>query len=294
MGDTDLNSLVSFLRVAEEGSFSAAAEKLGLSKSAVSQQIAALERRLGLKLLDRTTRRVDVTEAGRLLLPACRRAAAAGSDARLLADRIAGASGARLRIAITPALGVFLLQPLVRAAAAAAAVPAFDIVDDRPGIETPGGGADLAVRTRSFAAPGIEAVPLGTLEIALFASPGYLRAAGRPPAPAALLDHRIIGAETSGEALSLFDAGGTVANVAARSPLTVENDLLRAGLARDGLGIALLPTAPGTTALVVGLERVLPGWTAGRVPVAAFYAAEAGLGPQLPNLIRSLRQPFSG
>lgn len=244
-----------FAAVVERGSFTAAAAALQTAKSSVSETIRGLEERMGVRLLERTTRRVRPTEAGAAFYRHCRRLlddlAAARAEAQAAQRQPAG----RLRVGtpdafaeryVLPGLGAFLARyptieiELVEAAGAA------DLVEQ---------GLDLAIRIVEKPEPRLVVRRIATSRIAIVAAPGYLAAAGTPLKPRDVLHHRLIGFSP----LAWRDTWRIGKDTLAVQPrlLTNNGESLRAA-ALAGLGLAAIPEWLVADALVAGqLTRVL-------------------------------------
>jgi DNA-binding transcriptional LysR family regulator len=257
------SEMAAFAHVAELGSFTAAARALGVPKVAVSRAVASLERRLGTRLLARTTRRVALTPAGALLQPSCRRLLREVATVR---RRFARADGAvqQLRIRVDAGYGRVLVSPLV---------PRF--IEHFPGlalqIETlesvpsaPAADWDVLIRAGDEAAPELESTALASLPQRLWATPAYLQRHGRPRQPADLARHvllQVLPAHDPDGSLRLEGAAGAQ-TVPARTGLRVADPSVVHSCAAAGLGIGVLPEFLCRAGEARGrLERILPGWS---------------------------------
>lgn len=260
----DANDLLVFARVAELGSFSRAAERLGLPKSTVSRRLAALEQRLGERLLLRTTRRQTLTEFGLQLLEHARQVAAEVEAVSALSEHRQAAPGGRLRVSMPSDLANLLLSDAL--AAFVALYPAISLELDLSArrVDLLGEGFDLAVRVgelpddATLAARSLAVFPAG-----LYASPDYLAEHGEPQQPADLARHDAVRQlRGNGEPApwTLLQGeerwqGVPPGRAAANSPEL----LIR--LARAGAGIAAVPDYFAAPDVRSGrLRRVLPLW----------------------------------
>jgi DNA-binding transcriptional LysR family regulator len=181
-----------FISVVDTGSFSRAAELLGISTSVVSRQIAALEVELGIRLLKRSTRRVALTEAGSLYLTRVRSLLTALADTNKSLKQPNAPTAGRIRIAAPTALGLSLIAPAIAdfMAAQPHVVIQIDLLDRI--IDLLEEDYDMALRTDET----LESTPylrsLGQMEVGLFSSPSYLARHGRPRGPADLGTHRAL------------------------------------------------------------------------------------------------------
>lgn len=192
IGDSRADELAALLAVAREGSFVAAGAALRRHPTIVSKRIGALERRLGVRLLERTTRRVRRTEAGTRLAERVQVA----TDAIFEAEQEATAGGAqlrgRLRLAFPAAMGRQWLAPLMPVFAGL--YPGLDIEVDYAErfVDLVGEGFDAALRLGTLGDSRLVSRRLGDHRIVLGASPDYLERTGVPDSPAALADHNLL------------------------------------------------------------------------------------------------------
>lgn len=260
----DPNDLLIFAWVAELGSFSRTAEKLGLPKSTVSRRLAGLEQRLGERLLLRTTRRQALTEFGQQLLGHARQVAdEVDAVAALSAHRQAAPSG-RLRVSMPSDFANVLLSDTL--AAFVALHPAITLeLDLSPRrVDLLGEGFDVAVRVGALAddAP-LAARQLKVLTNGLYASPGYLSEHGQPAHPQDLLRHAAVLLPTgNGEPLPwILSREGERWEGVPPGRLLANSPELLIRLAAAGAGIAAVPDVLAQADVRRGLLKcVLPGW----------------------------------
>lgn len=181
-----------FISVADTGSFSAAAELLGISTSVVSRGIAALEAELGIRLLKRSTRRVALTEAGSLYLIRVRSLLAELEDTNRSLKQPNTPAAGRFRIAAPTALGLALIAPAIAdfMASQPNVVIQLDLLDRT--IDLLEEDYDMAVRIDETPESTPYLRSLGQVEVGLFSSPAYLAHHGRPRGPADLGTHRAL------------------------------------------------------------------------------------------------------
>jgi DNA-binding transcriptional LysR family regulator len=262
----DPNDLLIFAMVAELGSFSRTAERLGLPKSTVSRRLAGLEQRLGERLLLRTTRRQALTEFGQQLLGHARQVAdEVEAVAALSAHRRAAPSG-RLRVSMPSDFANLLLADALAAFVALhpAIVLELDLSPRR--VDLLGEGFDLAVRVGDLPDDGLLAArQLKVLSVGLYAATSYLAEHGRPQTPDDLLKHeavRLPGAD--GEPLAWrLSQGNQRWEGAPPGRLLANSPELLIRLARAGAGITAVPDDFALPDVHKGLlQRVLPGWCA--------------------------------
>lgn len=287
--------------VAQLGSFTKAAQRLGLSKAAVSQRIAELERAMGATLVARTTRSVRLTEAGARLVEDTE--ASFAQITRSLAETrdAAGQPRGLLRITapvalgrqhVAPQLGAFLrLYPEIRIE--------LDLSDRLAALTQE--GFDLAIRHTSAPPDTHVAVKLCASRALLLASPAYLKRHGAPAHPAELGAHACLPYLRPGPAQWLFEQrgarGGERIKVQVQGPLRAANSEVLREAALDGLGIALLPDFSVSGALAAGrLRELLPDWRPAGFFGDAIYAIHpwSSSAPRPVRLfIEHMRQAFA-
>ncbi|HSG89386.1 MAG TPA: LysR family transcriptional regulator [Pseudomonadales bacterium] len=258
-----LGQMAVFARVVETGSFSAAARQLGIAKSAASNQVRRLETSLGVRLLNRTTRRLALTEAGTRFLVRCQRIVAEADEAVREASALQAEPLGKLSITCPVDFGTDHLVP--RIAAFRERYPGLRIrlsLDDQV-VNLVESGFDLAIRMGTLADSSLIARRLAEAPLYLCASPAYLDRHGRPETPAELAAHEIIifsqrrhptrlSLSRDGQRVSVSVQGG------------VESDSARGAraMAMAGMGIGVMSRFGVGWELDAGrLERVLPDWT---------------------------------
>jgi DNA-binding transcriptional LysR family regulator len=259
----DLNRAVTFVRVVEAGTFTRAAERLNLPTSSVSRSVAKLEDDLGVLLLERTSRRVALTEAGRAFFERVREAIAGLEEANSLAHDAAKEVQGVVRVAMPVELAAnagslfasfFAAHPRVR----------VELTFTNRGGELVGDLVDLAVATGRLPDSQLVARRLGNALSKLYASPAYLARAGSPCELADLAKHDAIAAHAHGGEARwevLGPHGAEHVDVQARVVGDVASFLSDAAVA--GLGVALLSTWEGDRLVREGrLVGVLPHYSA--------------------------------
>lgn len=239
----DMNLLPLFLAVAEEDNFRAAADRLGVTRSAVSQGIRRLEDAFGTTLVTRTTRSVRLTEAGERLREALSQPL---SDIGTALDRVAGEDEPRglLRIAVTSIAEQFLSGPLIASFAQAHPKVAIDVTVTDEEFDIVAAGFDAGVRLGEVIEQDMIAVPLtGDQRELAVAAPTYLAVRGTPAHPRELVHHRCIGWRRAPNVAPYrweFEENGVPFDVAVEPQITT-NDLrfmLRSALCGAGITFA--------------------------------------------------------
>lgn len=260
----DPNDLLIFARVAELGSFSRAADRLGCPKSTVSRRIAGLETQLGERLLQRTTRRQQLTEFGQQLLEHARQVALEVEAVALLREQRQAAPSGRLRVSMPSDFANLFLGDML--AAFVALHPAITLeLDLSPRrVDLLAEGIDVAVRIGSLPDDAwLAARRLTVFSNGLYASPDYLAERGEPAHPDELLRHqavRLLGGQ--GEPLPwTLRHGDQVWEGLPPGRVNANSPELLLRLARAGGGIAAVPDLFAQPMLQRGLlRRVLPDW----------------------------------
>ena len=260
----DPNDLLIFARVAELGSFSRAADRLGCPKSTVSRRIAGLETQLGERLLQRTTRRQQLTEFGQQLLEHARQVALEVEAVAVLREQRQAAPSGRLRVSMPSDFANLFLGDML--AAFVALHPAITLeLDLSPRrVDLLAEGIDVAVRIGSLPDDAwLAARRLTVFSNGLYASPDYLAERGEPAHPDELLRHqavRLLGGQ--GEPLPwTLRHGDQVWEGLPPGRVSANSPELLLRLARAGGGIAAVPDLFAQPMLQRGLlRRVLPDW----------------------------------
>lgn len=254
--------MASFVRVVECGSFSAAARLQGSSASALSRQIAQLEAALGLRLLERTTRRLRLSEAGAEVFERCREMLDAAEAAVAVGERLMSHPRGQVRLSVPKAFGKYLVAPLL--ADFLARHPEVDIslnLSDRsPDLIAE--GFDLLVRITDRPPENLAGRPLCQVRQLLCASPEYLARQGSPQHPQELVRHQCLYLdERPDDHRWHFGKDGEQCVVAVRGRLASNHSEVRLNGALNHLGIACLPHFTAAEALADGrLRQVLADW----------------------------------
>lgn len=259
--ELDLTSLRMFRLVVDLKSFSAAATRLGVMPGTVSKHIAALERLLGARLLQRTTRRLQVTEAGELLYGRCTRILEEADQAREDFAQLQGEPSGTLRVSIPTVLALRYLSPRLPEFLRRHPRIRLDLVLTADKVDFVAQGIDAAVRFGEQTDPNVVCIPLCRTTNCLVGSPDYFRRHGRPRVPGDLEGHNCLNVPKFAGDTS-WQVGGITVRV--RGNLSVDNGEVTRQSAVDGLGIAMLPGFIVEEDLQAGrLERVLGGFMQG-------------------------------
>ncbi len=187
----DLNALAVFAKVVEAGSFSEAARRLKMPNSTVSRRVAELEDQLGVRLIERSTRNLRLTELGAEVLEHAIRSAELSEAVECIANRLADVSGT-LRLSAMPSVSDTLLTPLVAAFQASYPEVRIQILVTERMVDLIAEGIDLAFRLGPLKDSGLVARRILTYRHRLVASPSYLKGRAAPQKPQDLLNHRLL------------------------------------------------------------------------------------------------------
>jgi DNA-binding transcriptional LysR family regulator len=294
----DLNDMLLFAKIVEAGGYSAAARALGLPTSKLSRHISDLEESLGVRLLNRTTRKISTTEVGRMFYLHCVAVVAQAQAAREAIEKTRSAPCGVLRVSCPPGLlhnqvhrtvTRFLADhPLVRLQLDATN-RRVDIVEE---------GIDVAIRVRTAPPESSELVvrPLGKTELVLLGSPSLLEQHGRPVVVADLASYPTLGMSGVGEkhVWQLVKGEGS-AEAHVHIPRLATDDfttLYEAAVA--GLGITYLPEYMARAAVAAGtLEHVLPELSLPQGTVQAVFSSRRGMVPAVRSFLDALVEDFA-
>jgi DNA-binding transcriptional LysR family regulator len=268
-----LGRLAAFAAVAEAGSFTAAAERLNTTKSAVSQAVALLERELGVQLLQRSTRKLAITEAGDAFLADCR-ALLAGAEAAMERARTGRAQpSGTLRLTSTQGTAGMVVSWIATYRERYPGMRVDYVPTDRK-LDLIAERFDLAIRIGPMADSGLRGVVLEELDIWTVAAASYLTRHGTPRKPAELAQHEWIALSLLPAAWSVdFERGGRKTRVKMRGSVSAGSTDAVLRLVTQGAGISAFPaTADLRSEVEAGrLVRLVPGWGTRRMFLYAAY-----------------------
>jgi DNA-binding transcriptional LysR family regulator len=293
---SDYSGLAALLLVAERRSFTAAAKELRLTPSAVSQTVRALEERIGVRLLQRTTRSVGLTEAGARFVARLRPALAGVDEAFESLNELRDKPAGKLRLTVPRLAYERVVEPKLAAFLAAYPEIHLDLVLDDGFANIVQGGFDAGIRIGEMIDREMIAVRVGPDErVAIVGSPDYFARHGTPRRPRDLAKHECINYRriTTGETYRWeLTEGGKDLEIAVHGRLTVNDGdaSLRAALA--GVGLAHVLESVARQAITDGrLVRVLARYCPPFPGLFLYYPSRAQLAPKLAVLIDFLRLP---
>lgn len=282
----DLRHLAAFVKVVQTGSFTRAAELLDTQKAQLSRTVAALERELGVRLLERSTRSVRTTEIGRAVFERASGILEAGEELVDFTRQLRAEPQGRLRLTCPEEFGHAVASGWV--ASFMARHPKVMIEADYTSrlIDLVHEGFDLAIRVGRLEASRLAARPLGALQYGLFAAPAYLRRRGAPAHPGELGEHALLMFVTASQRSQwTLQRGDERHMVSGPAALRSTSSFLLRDAALAGLGIARLPLIvlrPQERAL---LRPVLAEWHLPPTPVQAVFPSNRLLAPNVRSFI---------
>ncbi len=282
-----LAAMQTFLRVVERGGFTAAAEDVRLSRAMVSKHIQDLEEHLGARLLNRTTRRVSLTEVGRVYYERCTQIMAEIAETEDAVGALQARPRGRLRVNAPVSFGVLHLAAAVTLYMAANPEVTVELTLDDRVVDLIEDGYDLAIRIARLADSSLIARRLAPCRMVLCAAPAYLARHPAPRHPDDLAAHNCLGypySQTRGE--WRFDSPSGSVAVPVRGTFQANNgDALRVA-ALHGAGIALLPSFIAGADIAAGkLHCLLPGFDIPELAIHAVYPHSRHLSPKVRSFV---------
>ena len=281
-----------FIRIVESGSFSKAAEELHITQPTATKHVAALEDRLGVRLLNRNTRGVSATEIGTLYYQKCKTIQREVEEADNLASLLQSRLGGTLRVSTSVAFGRRVLTPLVLAFMHEHAEISIDLSFDDRYVNLVEQGVDVALRMGRLADSSLGSRYLGVNPWLAAASPDYLARRGEPSTPADLARHAcLVYSSVQGDDRWQFsDALGASISVQVQGPLRSNNLSAVLAAARAGQGVAVLPWYVAREAVAEGSMRpLLPGFMLPAQELHAVYPSPKMLPSKVATFIAFLQ-----
>lgn len=268
-----MEELEVFVAVVEAGGFSAAAKRLEATPAAVSRRIKGLEQRLGVRLLQRTTRKIRLTEAGELYFREVRAMLADLRAVEQRLDEVTGQATGELRIAAPMSFGQRRLAPLLPQFALAHPKLSISLILEDRETDIVGEGFDLALRIAYPSDSSFVSRPITTIPRYLVASPDYIARRGKPNSPEDLLQHDCLHYSVISEREEWsFGGSNREESILIKGSYCANNGDVLAEAAIQGLGITLLPDFIIDEALAEGrLVRVLEDWERAPLTLSVLY-----------------------
>lgn len=290
-----LTTLDLFVRIVDAGSFAAGAEQLGLSRALASRAILDLETRLGTRLLNRTTRRLSLTEAGAAFYRRAQRITADVVEAEEEAAALHARPRGLLRVNAPMSFGVLHVAPAMAGYLERYPEVSVDLTLNDRVVDLLEDGTDLAIRIGRLADSSLIARRLAPCRILLCAAPSYLAAHGTPAHPSDLIRHRCIAyayGGDRGEWVLTGPEGEVRIRIGAR--LQINNgDAIQAAI-REGYGIARQPDFIAAPDLAAGrMVQILPEWRLPELGIHAVYPPARTLSAKVRSFVDFLAERFA-
>ena len=279
----DLNEIAIFVKVVQTGSFNQAAKQLGMPNSTVSSKVSSLERRLGVTLLHRTTRKLHITQAGQAFFEKCLAGIAELKNAEEEVTMNQGEPQGTLKITAPSVLGSSLLPEILAKFAAKFPKVQLDLILQDRLVDIIEEGVDLAIRAGELKDSSLIAKKIGVSYFAPFATAGYLKAHSKPTHPKDLRNHRCLQFAPMGkEKWELVSKEKQKVSIPMSGNIIADDLNTIKELALAGAGIALLPTFMcGPELKKNKMIRVLPEWRSDVRPLSFVYPAQRFTNPKL-------------
>ncbi len=289
MAKVSLAELEAVTTVARLGGFRAAARELQVSSSALSHAISALEERLGVRLFNRTTRSVALTDAGERFVTEVTPALSAIADAVDQVGEQRGEPTGQLRLNMAPGAARILFTPLLLDYMRRYPGVQVEIATDDALVDVMGQGFDAGVRLAEMVPPDMIAVPIvAEMRMVVVGSPAYFAGRPRPQVPQDLLDHTCIRARMSSGRIYHweFERNGTALTIDVPGPLTLDDSGLMLEAALANAGLAFISEQAVAPALADGrLVQVLDDWTPPYPGLCLYYSGRRNVPMRLRALI---------
>ena len=263
-----------FCTVIEAGSFAAAADRLGLSTTAVSRHVAQLESHLAVRLINRTTRRMRPTDEGFAYFERCTQLLADIDEADASVSGKAQRPRGRLRLTAPIALATLRLAPAFAEFSRTYPDLTLDLVLSDNVSDFAEEGLDMAIRVGKVGSDNLVARRIGESTVLVAAAPGYLQRAGTPHAPGDLARHACLtySHAANGNQAEFTSPAGETVSVRIGGPIHANNGMLLTELAVAEAGIVFAPCFILQAAITQGkLVRILPDWSLRTLPIQVVY-----------------------
>jgi DNA-binding transcriptional LysR family regulator len=282
----DLNEIAIFIKVVQTGSFTQAARELSLPNSTVSHKIANLEKRLGITLIQRTTRKLNITPAGQAYFNRCLAGLTEIKAAEVEAASQQGEPKGLLKITAPLDLGSSFLPAVISKYMKKYPKVTVEVILTDRRMDLLSEGIDVAIRAGELKDSTLKAKKIGSTYFILVAGPGYLNLKGYPENPRELIAHDCLHFTSLGnESWKLFGAKGPVTIQPGRKTLINHLEMIKVMAMMDN-GIAYLPNHFVSAEIKARkLVRVLPGWRSSASPVHLVYPSQQFMTTKLSSFL---------
>lgn len=294
--DADLfTDMAIFATVVDHNSFSAAADALKISKSNVSRRVAALEGRLDLQLMHRTTRTLTLTESGRIYYEHCARLVNEAQEAEKAIRLMQSVPAGLLNLSVPETLGRAFILPLIPEFLMLYPGIQLNLTITSRKVDMQEDRCDVAVRKGAIEDDTLTAIPLGSSTQFLYASPKYLSDAADLQTPAHLSDHDfLISRKTDGPTDIALWRGNNMVSVRVMPRVAVRDHEALLHMTLSGVGVALLPAWMADEHVHSGtLRRILIPYRGPSVEFNVVYQPHRGVNPNLRAFVSFLTERFA-
>ncbi|MBV6305336.1 LysR family transcriptional regulator [Candidimonas humi] len=271
--DPSLDDIALFVEVARRKNFSRAAEALDMPVSTLSRRISELERRLGVRLLNRSTRKIELTEAGGVYFERCQHVVAEARIAHEQLLEVAQQPKGRLRISMPVSFSLSFMPVIFRDFCEKYPDIECDIDLSAHAVDLLADAFDLVLRFGLQPDSGVISRRIANMSMGLYASADYLASHGRPAVPTDLLRHQCLRTRGSrASSIWVMKSGNRTEEVTVSGRLSINNMGMLQRLAAQGVGIVPLPIySPSEADVGEPLQRVLPDWELQPMPLMALF-----------------------
>jgi DNA-binding transcriptional LysR family regulator len=287
-----LKSMVVFAQVVEQGNLTAAAKHIGLSRAVVSYHIKKLEAQLGVKLLNRSTRSISLTEAGTEYYESCRIIAERATTANQQIENIKNEPEGLLKITCPVNVGLQMIVPAMSQFRRLYPKIELDVMLSDEVVNILQEGIDLAVRGAPLPDSGLQALKLSTLSTCLCGSPAYFKKNGRPKTPTDLQQHEWVVYKMTSGAIDL-SKGSLSYSVAVKGNISTNNAAARTAFIEGGHGIGRVPIYDAWPKIQAGsLETVLDDYQLKDIDIYGVFPPGGATSKKLRLLLDYLKEYF--
>ncbi|MGB1197397.1 MAG: LysR family transcriptional regulator [Thalassotalea sp.] len=287
-----LKSMVVFAQVIDQGSLTAAAKQIGISRAVVSYHLKKLEAQLGVKLLNRTTRSISLTEAGQAYYLRCKTISEEANAANQQIQSIKNEPEGLLKITSPVNAGLQMVVPALNEFRSLYPKIELDLMLTDEVVNIMKEGIDLAIRGAPLADSGLQASKLATLPTCLCASPEYFQKNGRPTTPAELSRHQWVIYKLTSGTLTLTK-GSRSFSVETKGSISTNNAAARTAFVEAGHGLGRIPKYDALPKIQSGsLALVLDDYNLSDIPIYGVFPPGTASNKKLRLLLNFLKDYF--
>ena len=288
-----LKSMVVFAQIVEQGSLSAAAKHINLSRTVVSYHLKKLESQLGVKLLNRSTRSISLTEAGTQYYQYCRTIAEQADKAHQQIENLKNEPEGLLKVTCPVNVGLQMVVPALNDFRQLYPKIELDVILTDEIVNIMQEGIDLAIRGAPLPDSGLQASKLSTLPTCLCASPSYLQKNGRPSSPEELEQHDWVIYKLTSGAIELYK-GSRSYSINVKGSITTNNAAARTAFIEGGHGLGRIPVYDARPKIKAGLlETVMDNYQLSNIDIYGVFPPGSASSKKLRLLIDYLKNHFT-